>query len=741
MSKSRHSLWKLLAIGALALSALVAAYVGFKSAGGAHPILNPALQKTNDKGPAGKRAKGDLLPTKPDGTPGDGSGEDNGPANESEFHRRLKKFFSENDEKALDGLLPMGITKVEGVGGKGMGKQVKSNGKWYPVFDLSHVGGLAEEAAANPAQVQLTKVALAIASPNPPRGMVGQPYVFRFEAIGGTPPYHWAMQVGDGAGGFALDPGTGTLTGLSATPVTAMLNVFVGDTAGGQASTAYSLVIAPEAPLAITSEGLPQAVVNQPYQAMLSAEGGVAPYEWAIMPSSGTWVCDPMTGEISGTPMQAEDVSVVVTLTDRQHATVQKTFDLKVVGGLDIVTESPLPPAAPGNQYTQSFEASGGSMPYTWKVVDGSLPDGWTFSTDGLLSGEASKTENLYQFTVEVTDNGGQTFRKPVQLAVIQALIAVPSRERAGLAWQLASIARSAGSALQSISIERNGPGGSVEVFRGLNTNNLVDHQLVTGASYEYTLTAHTVDGRAVAFGTSRIKILPMTLQRGVPGVTGDPYADRVRSFNPLSPTAYGAAGLPFNVTGPPDGHNALAPAYRETEVASLNAKLGGGLGGSITLEFTDNIVELGPGADFTVFENVMFIQGNPDKRFMEPAIVEVALFEGQWYRFPINVNPPVTGKVDLSKPTYYAQGFAGVNATTGDDPTDPTRSGGDSFDADSLGVPGLTWIRFIRIQSTGHNAMRDLNGVLVQHTDLLGALSGVGSSGFDLDAVSAVNY
>jgi hypothetical protein len=125
----------------------------------------------------------------------------------------------------------------------------------------------------------------------------------------------------------------------------------------------------------------------------------------------------------------------------------------------------------------------------------------------------------------------------------------------------------------------------------------------------------------------------------------------------------------------------------------------------------------------------------------MEPAVVEVALFEGQWFRFPVNVNPPVKGAPDLTNPSYYAQGFAGVNATTGDDPTNASRSGGDSFDVNALGLASLTWVRFVRIQSTGDRAMADSSGNIVHHTALQGALSGSGSSGFDLDAVSAVNY
>jgi hypothetical protein len=214
-----------------------------------------------------------------------------------------------------------------------------------------------------------------------------------------------------------------------------------------------------------------------------------------------------------------------------------------------------------------------------------------------------------------------------------------------------------------------------------------------------------------------------------------------VTVFAPLTAGGFGASFVPDNLTGPPDGRGTYAPASQPTELASLHARVGAG--GSVVVEFTDNIVELGPGADFTIFENVIFVGGKATVRFMEPAIVWVALFDGQWFRFPIDVVPPATGSpLSLRDPFYYNRGFAGRNGTTGSDPTDPTASGGDSFDADELAVPGLTWIRFIKIQSTGDQALTDdFGGDPVRHTGESNALSGIGSSGFDLDAVSAVNY
>jgi hypothetical protein len=95
---------------------------------------------------------------------------------------------------------------------------------------------------------------------------------------------------------------------------------------------------------------------------------------------------------------------------------------------------------------------------------------------------------------------------------------------------------------------------------------------------------------------------------------------------------------------------------------------------------------------------------------------------------------------VNLRDPGYYALGFTGINATTGDDPTDPSRSGGDSFDLNLTGTP-LSWARYIRITSTGHLRLRDSTGRLIEHTAENGSLSGGASSGYDLDAVSAVNW
>ncbi|MEN3941380.1 putative Ig domain-containing protein [Prosthecobacter sp. SYSU 5D2] len=641
----------------------------------------------------------------------------------------LEKFLQQGEMDALDELLPAGVTEISGRGGRGLQRQVRSHGLWFPVFDLSGVKDLENPEAG---QVAINQVPLMIVDSHPNPGRVNEWLKHRFTAVGGLPPYAWSLQI-EGESSFTLDSNTGDFSGMSEEPMTLAMNVFVTDAEGTQASVATNVIIASEEPLMIVTDMLPEAVPGQVYTAQLIGAGGAQPYVWSLAGGPKGWVCDESTGMISGSLDSAGEHSLRVVLSDT-ISQVEKTFVVGTEGGLTIVTSSPLAPAAPGAFYSGRFEAAGGVEPYVWSMETGQLPPGWSLTPEGEMTGTAPEGEARFDFQVRVEDAAGQTFEKGFQLTVSQGLLVIASREKAGLAWQYESMSAALGAPVSGVVLTRNG----TEIYRGQGTN-MVDRNLVTGASYSYELTAVTADGRWLPYAAAVANILPMSRQRGQPGVSGDAYADRVVQFDPLSPGGYGSASLPSNVTGPPDGRSTFTPAHLPNEVLSLHATTGGG--GSIVLEFTDNIIEAGSGQDFTVFENVFFKNNDPNQRFMEPATVEVALFEGQWHRFPIRVNVAADGTVDLFQPAYYAQGFAGVNATTGEDPTNPSSSGGDSFDLAALGRQDLQWFRFIRLTSTGDEAMRDAAGKVVRHTDENNSLSGHSSSGFDLDAVSAVNY
>lgn len=646
--------------------------------------------------------------------------------------------------------LPFALHTLEGSGGVGIHRAVRRKGVWFPVFSPG-----AEGDAADPATADKTSVPLYITSGTPPRAPVGEPFHYLFEAIGGQPPYRWRMELG--VEGFSLDATTGQFTGFSSAPLETPLAIHVSDAVGAEDSALYTLRIGDSNPLAITTSMLPPGEPGMEYAYTLAASGGSPPYSWSVDdPLPEGLSLDAASGLLSGICHSAFDEEFLIHVSDRAGEEDQRLFALRMASPIEITTPSRLPPAAPGAPYEMHFEAIGGQPPYQWRLASGSLPASaagpWELRPEGLLRGHAEQQDGLFRFALEVMDRAGNRSQKAFTLPVRHALLVIPSRDKAGLAWRPREIARSLGSVPLAFTVTRSlSADGSAQriVYQG-GGDHFVDHGLMTGATYSYMLHVHIGARAPVPFASSVITLLPFTKARGSSGSLADPYADSVRLFRPLTPGGHGEAFLAENVLGPPDGRGTYAPAFEPSHVLSLHARPGpagarlDAHGGVIVLAFEDNIVWDGPGEDFTIFENVFFINGDANRRFMEPAIVSVALWEDEWHRFPIDVVPPATvsSTPATMDPFYYNRGFAGRNATTGGDPTDPRQSGGDSFDLASLPRTRLSWIRFIKIQSTGHQVLRDdFGGHAVLHNDTQGALSGEGSSGFDLDAVSAVHY
>jgi hypothetical protein len=82
---------------------------------------------------------------------------------------------------------------------------------------------------------------------------------------------------------------------------------------------------------------LPQAVVGQPYRAMLVAAGGSAPYTFRLLAGDRSpmleWLSlDPVSGRLTGTPPRAhaERYGLRVTVEDETGATIARAFELSV---------------------------------------------------------------------------------------------------------------------------------------------------------------------------------------------------------------------------------------------------------------------------------------------------------------------------------------------------------------------------------------------------------------------------
>jgi len=86
-----------------------------------------------------------------------------------------------------------------------------------------------------------------------------------------------------------------------------------------------------------------------------------------------------------------------------------------------ITTLSPLPAATNNTLYTTTFNATGGTTPYTWAVTGGTLPAGLSAgsmnTTTGVFSGTPTAT-GTYLFTVTVTDSLGGSNSRTFSLTV-----------------------------------------------------------------------------------------------------------------------------------------------------------------------------------------------------------------------------------------------------------------------------------------------------------------------------------
>lgn len=161
------------------------------------------------------------------------------------------------------------------------------------------------------------------------------------------------------------------------------------------------------------------------------------------------------------------------------------------------------------------------------------------------------------------------------------------------------------------------------------------------------------------------------------------PWVDAIIDYSPVNPPS--GFTDPSRVIGPPGRGGMVEPD--NTGVVSLGSQ-----GGSITVRF-DPPIENHPdnllGMDFIIYSNAFFVGGNPQRRFQEPAIIEVAQDlngngqpDGPWYLipgsrgfsptpFPWRSEPPGTTNDPPNDPLLMAGSIRNPNAFDGNPSTD----------------------------------------------------------------------
>ncbi|MBK8092606.1 MAG: putative Ig domain-containing protein [Verrucomicrobiaceae bacterium] len=270
-----------------------------------------------------------------------------------------------------------------------------------------------------------------------PPGKTTTAYSQQLTATGGTAPYQWTLYSGALPAGVTLSSG-GLISGTPTVVGSFNFSVEVRD--AYNCFQRQDLVLAVECPpMDIDPDSLPEAVVGQNYNQQLTVTGGVPGYTWSR--TSGafpTGMSINSSGLISGIPTSAAgNYSVTITARDSNNcpAVISYVLTLRCP---DITVSPLLTNGVIGEAISETFDATGGTAPYTWSVASGStLPAGLTLSPSGGLGGVPEVT-GANVFTIQASDVFGCVKTADVTVNVsCPALVLAP----ASLPWGMKGVA------------------------------------------------------------------------------------------------------------------------------------------------------------------------------------------------------------------------------------------------------------------------------------------------------------
>ena len=156
----------------------------------------------------------------------------------------------------------------------------------------------------------------------------------------------------------------------------------------------------------VTPAKLPAAKVKTAYSVTLPVVGGTSPDAWKLTSGTlpaGLSLSGPK-GVIFGTPTRAGTFTFTLGVTDSSSPPQIAKMTYSIVVDMAI-SPAALPEATVKVAYSVTLSASGGTSPYTWKLVASVLPSGLSLSASkGKISGTPTKA-GTFTFTVEATDS------------------------------------------------------------------------------------------------------------------------------------------------------------------------------------------------------------------------------------------------------------------------------------------------------------------------------------------------
>ncbi|WP_031499129.1 putative Ig domain-containing protein [Bryobacter aggregatus] len=279
--------------------------------------------------------------------------------------------------------------------------------------------------------VTVTGNGLSFVSTALPNGQLGQTYTATLTAAGGTTPYNYSIISGSLPPGLQLGA-TGGITGTPTGTGSYQMTFRVQDALGIVAQTTLSINVTSGSSLTITTQSLPSAVLNQPYNATISAAGGSPSYTFYVTAGAlPNGLVLSSNGVISGIPNSSGTFQFTVLAFDSQSRQAQATFSISVNSSNIQIGSLILPSGTLNQPYSATVTATGGTSPYSYSITSGGLPTGLSMDNNGVLSGTPTASGN-YNFTVRIQDAASVTASFGLSLSISSSTLAITTTSLPG---------------------------------------------------------------------------------------------------------------------------------------------------------------------------------------------------------------------------------------------------------------------------------------------------------------------
>lgn len=333
--------------------------------------------------------------------------------------------------------------------------------------------------------------------PQPERGVA---YTQQFSAAGGLAPYTYALGSGALPAGLGLS-GSGALSGTPTTAGAYSFTITATDNSlspGFSVSLPYSGNVGGGAPIASASSAS-VAYSSTANSISLQLSGGT-PTSLAVIGNAAHGTVTVSGASISYTPVAgyAGPDSFTYNATNAVGVSATVTVTITVAAPtLALTPASAALSASTSSVFSQVFQASGGTAPYTYALT-GTLPAGFSFSpSTGTLSGTTTQS-GTYTINVRASDNStgvGAPFSvqrsftltvsqpaPPVQTLTLSPSSVAQMQQGAAYSQQLAA---AGGTAPYNYAVS----GGALPAGVSLSTGGLLSGTPTAAGAYSFTIT------------------------------------------------------------------------------------------------------------------------------------------------------------------------------------------------------------------------------------------------------------